>query len=50
MNLHGNAEFVDQQTYLNRMSECDKCEHGISLIPLAGKSCKLCRVLRESQG
>ena len=40
--LTGKAELVDEQTYINRISECEQCEHGVSLIPLAGKSCKLC--------
>lgn len=46
--LTGHASYVDEQTYINRISECEKCDHSVSLIPLAGKSCNLCRMLHQS--
>ena len=42
MKYFGTAEYVDEQTYINRISQCRNCEHLVTLIPLAGGTCKLC--------
>lgn len=40
--LTGNAEYVDQQVYIDRLTQCNKCEHLKTLIPLAGGNCSVC--------
>lgn len=42
MKFFGNAHYVDQQTYINRLKICETCDHSISVIPLAGKTCSVC--------
>ena len=44
--LTGKAEYVDQQTYIDRLAQCQKCEHLKTLIPLAGGTCSICRMFR----
>lgn len=36
--LRRNASYVDEQTYANRMAECEKCEHLSKVL----HNCKLC--------
>ena len=40
--LTGKKEYVDQQTYIDRINICNNCEHLTTLIPLAGGTCGLC--------
>lgn len=38
----GQADHVDQQTYVNRVSICNRCEHLKFFVPLTGGNCGLC--------
>lgn len=42
--LTGKAEYVDQQTYVNRVETCLQCPNLTHYIPNI-PSCKLCRML-----
>jgi hypothetical protein len=35
--LKGNAQYVDAQTYLDRMNICEKCDYNIEVVPLMGR-------------
>lgn len=41
--LSGNAEYVDQQTYVNRVETCLRCPNLTHYIP-GIPSCSVCRV------
>lgn len=34
----GSAQHVDRQTYINRVSICQSCEHLKTVIPLSGRN------------
>lgn len=47
--LTGKADYVDPQTYVNRIETCKKCEHFKNIIPLTGGSCGLCGCFIKSK-
>jgi hypothetical protein len=48
MKFYGNAQHVDQQTYMNRVDTCFKCNHMVEILPSV-KSCSLCGCFIKSK-